>query len=80
MKWKYILDEVPENNRRIIQIFLPDKYGHCTLGMQYGTTQFDENFLKSARQDPDFPEWWWVYVEEFDYPDWNFSKFKKKIR
>lgn len=70
MNWNHIMDKQPEHGRKIIQVDQPYE-GHYPMGMReyYQPMSFEE-LMKSYKQmemnDPDF---WWVYVEDFPFPD-----------
>ncbi len=70
MKWNHILDKQPEHGKFIIQIDPPYE-GHFNIGMreyiQYCSFEDVLNYSKS--NDIPTPDYWWVYVRDFDFPN-----------
>jgi len=70
--WNHIMDKQPEHGRTIIHIDRPHE-GHYSMGMreyvQYCTW---EEVLENYRKLSLFsykPDFWWVYKEDFPFPD-----------
>lgn len=69
MEWNHILEKQPEHGRKIIHIDPPFE-GHYPMGMrtytQYGSW---EDYLKWAQQSDMMPNFWWIYAEDFPFPE-----------
>lgn len=78
ISWHHIMDKQPIENKRIVQIDRPVKYGeddfkkHYTMGLRLYknySISFDE-YLKWCRENNAlFPDYWWCYAEDFPWPD-----------
>jgi hypothetical protein len=70
MKWNHIMDCQPEHGRSIIQID-PPYAGHYSMGMRdyYQPTTFSELLEYNKIYDWPNPDFWWVYAEDFPFPD-----------
>lgn len=76
MKWHHILDEGPEKDSVIIQIFEPynhykgDFTKHYTMGMiQYKSYISHEEYLEYCNKTNYKPDFWWCYAKDFPFPD-----------
>jgi len=79
IKWNHIIEAQPENGRSIIQVDKPykssehvDSIGkHYTMGqrnyIQYG--KWEELLIAFEQSGLDLPDFWWVYAEDFPFPD-----------
>jgi len=70
MKWNHILDTQPGNERSIIQVDAPYQ-GHYSMGMRQYTSYctFQEYLDWIKDNDLPQPDFWWVYAEDFPFPD-----------
>ena len=70
MKWNHIMDCQPEDNRDIIQVD-PPYFGHRSMGMRkYEVSCTFEAYLHWCdKNDLPNPDFWWVYAEDFPFPD-----------
>lgn len=73
IKWNHIMDCRPEEGRTIIQIDAPYR-GSCTMGMRKDfiapKMAWEEYTKKNDEQGWPQPNFWWVYAEDFPFPDY----------
>jgi hypothetical protein len=66
MKWNHIMDCQPEHGRKIIKIEPPYR-GHYNMGMvTYSQNGPFQDYVAYLGFNPDY---WWVYAEDFPFPD-----------
>jgi hypothetical protein len=70
IKWRHIMDEQPEHGRSIVQID-PLYEGHYAMGQwtYYQTCTFKELLDYNKEYCWPNPDYWWVYSEDFPFPD-----------
>lgn len=70
INWKHIKDEQPEHDRYIIHVDPPYE-GYYTMGMRkyYQPHSFEELLEFCEKMECPFPDYWWVYAEDFPFPD-----------
>lgn len=69
MKWNHIMDKQPEEGRQIIQIDRPYE-GHYPIEMRkYVQCASWEDHMQYCESIQLFPDFWWLYVEDFPFPD-----------
>lgn len=71
MKWNHIMDCQPEDGHMIIQCDAPYD-GHYNLGMRrYFGSLLSWNLVLLGYKNNDWPlpDFWWVYAEDFPFPD-----------
>lgn len=78
MKWIHIRDQQPENGRIIIHLDRPatDMYkgtfkDHYYIGMREHVEycSWEEVWKWSRDNDLPTPDFWWMYAEDFPFPD-----------
>ena len=73
LKWHSYIDEEPENNRQIIQVYKPEPDGHYCMGMRKYTCHCDhKQYIKLCEEQNAGPvsyDFWWIYAEDFPFPD-----------
>lgn len=83
MKWHWILDEQPEEGRTIIMVHKPypcefsGTFGkHYTMGMKkaWDHTGYDGYIEELKAGNYPLPDFWWIYAEEFPFPDVDLSR------
>lgn len=81
MDWKHIRQAQPENDRQIVQID-PPCGGHYCMGMRHYFSQvamsWDEMIEQMEKCGYPLPDYWWVYAEDFPFPDKQISKMETK--
>jgi hypothetical protein len=72
MEWKYILDEQPKDGEMIVQIDEP-AYGRSSMGITeyYQKCSFEEVLAFYKNHDMGHPDFWWVSVADFPFPQFK---------
>jgi hypothetical protein len=71
MNWNHIMDCQPDHDRSIIQCEGPQPDGHYSIGMRYYYQMCTwKEFLDwSKDNDLNNPDFWWIYKEDFPFPN-----------
>ncbi len=71
IKWNHIMNSQPEHGRKIIHLDRPYLGEFTTLGITeyYQKCSFEELLDYYKKEDIQNPDFWWVYVEDFPFPD-----------